>query len=500
MASSAVTPAPPRAWPLWVLAAGGAIAVLAAHLPAFVHRLLDGDEAVYASIAALMNQGGTLYGSAGVDNKPPGIFWTYAATFDVFGTYQMTAVHAVGLVVTVATCVVLFYVGRSIAGTRAGLLAAIFYGLLTAAGNPRLLASNTELFMTLPLTAAFLLMLRRQWLWSGLLMVVAGAFKQVAAAEVLLLPVGLVLLETKEARAGAALRFGAGIVIALAVGAAALAVTGSLAGFWRWTIETLAGYAQGNLTIASIASRAGNSIVPFVISSIVLWVAAAVTIVRWRNLWPAERLAVAWFVASALGAVAGGHWSWHYFIQVMPPLALLAALAADRAMQTPQRAWVAAALAAGLVVPGVYWAAFDFQADPLTYDWSPPIAQHQEVADYIRAHTNAGDRVFVWGDWPALYVESDRLMAGRFPGFLRGFARSSGLPPNNWDTSPDVWPELQSDLQQDPPALIVDTATAGWSDFSSYQMSGFPVLAQLVASDYHQVATVDGVVIYARNT
>lgn len=499
MTSSPVTPRP-RAWPVWPAAIGGAIAVLAAHLPEFVHRLLDGDEAVYGSIAALMNQGGSLYGNGGVDNKPPGIFWTYAVTFDVFGTYQMTAVHVVGFVVMAATCVALFYIGLYISGARAGLLAAIFYGLLTATGNPRLLASNTELFMTLPLTVAFLLMMRRRWLWSGLLMVVAGAFKQVAAAELLLLPVGLVLLEPKDTRFGAGLRFGAGILIGLAAGAAALAVTGSLAGFWRWTIETLVGYAQSNLTIASIASRAGGSIVPFVVSSIVLWVAAAVTIVRWRNLWPAERLALAWFVLSALGSVAGGHWSWHYFIQVMPPLALLAALTVDRALQTPMRAWVATAVLAGVVVPGVYWAVFDYQADPLTYDWSPPIAQHQQVADYIRTHTSAGQSVFVWGDWPALYVESDRMMAGRFPGFLRGFARTSGLPPNNWDTAPDVWPALQSDLAKNPPALIVDTAAAGWSDFAGYPMSDFPVLAQLVSSDYHQVATVDGVVIYARNT
>jgi len=176
------------------------VAVLIVHLPAFAHQLLDGDEAVYGSIAALMNQGGALYGDGGVDNKPPGIFWTYAATFDLFGNYQMTAVHLLALVVTAATCVLLFFIGRSISSPRAGLLAATFYGLLTATGNPRLLAANTELFMTLPLTAGFLLLLRRQWLWSALLMVVAGAFKQVAAAEVLLLPVGLLVLEARGAR------------------------------------------------------------------------------------------------------------------------------------------------------------------------------------------------------------------------------------------------------------------------------------------------------------
>jgi 4-amino-4-deoxy-L-arabinose transferase-like glycosyltransferase len=476
------------------------VAVLIVHLPAFAHRLLDGDEAVYGSIAALMNQGGTLYGDGGVDNKPPGIFWTYAITFDLFGTFQMTAVHLVALAIMAATCVLLFVIGRSVSGPRAGLLAATFYGLLTATGNPRLLAANTELFMTLPLTAAFLLMLRRQWLWSGLLMVIAGAFKQVAAAEVLILPVGLLVLEARGARTGALVRFGAGILLGLAAGAAALALTGSLGGFWRWTVETLAGYAAGNWSPAVLLDRSEGSLIPFVATTIVLWVAAGSVAARWRTLWPAERLAVAWLAVSIVGSVAGGHWSWHYFIQAMAPLALLAALGIDRALDSPLRRWVAFVVVIGVTVPAAGWTTFNFRADPLTYDWSPPIAQHEQVAAYIRAHTTSADRVFVWGDWPALYVESDRLMSSRFPGFLRGFARASGLPPNNWDTAPDVWPALQSDLERHPPQLIVDTSTDDWSDFGPYPMSGYPLLASLVASSYHPVATIDGVVIYARNT
>jgi hypothetical protein len=91
-------------------------------------------------------------------------------------------------------------------------------------------------------------------------------------------------------------------------------------------------------------------------------------------------------------------------------------------------------------------------------------------------------------------------MASRFPGFLRGFARGSGVPPDNWDTTPDVWPALQADLAAHPPALIVDTAAAGWSDFSMYPLSNYPVLAELVAGGYHVVAIVDRVVIYAPNS
>jgi hypothetical protein len=209
-------------------------------------------------------------------------------------------------------------------------------------------------------------------------------------------------------------------------------------------------------------------------------------------------LIVSWLVVSAAGSLAGGHLSWHYFIQVMGPLALLSAFAIDRAVRTRYRKQVAAIAAIGVAVPALAWAAYDISADPLTYDWSPPIAQHQLVADYVRAHTRSTDRVFVWGDWPALYVESDRVMASRFPGFLRGFARGSALPPNNWDTAPEVWPELQADLARNRPALIVDTSSAGWSDFAMYPMQNYPVLQSLVDASYHRVAVVDGVAIYAR--
>src|SRR5260370_4963773 len=123
-----------------------AVTIFIAHLPSSLHRLLDGDEAVYGSIAALLNTGGELYGTGGVDNKPPGIFWVYAATFRAAGTYQMTAVHAIGLAVIAATCVLLFMVGRDLGGVRTGLLAALLYRLLPAAVKPPPLSPDTANF------------------------------------------------------------------------------------------------------------------------------------------------------------------------------------------------------------------------------------------------------------------------------------------------------------------------------------------------------------------
>ena len=440
-----------------------ALAVVVAHVPEFVHRLLDGDEAIYGTIAALMNLGAPLYGAGGVDNKPPGVFWVYALTFRVFGTYQMTAVHAAGFVAMAGTCVLIYLVARQVAGAKAGLAAGLLYGLLTAAGNPRLLASNTEIFMMLPLTASVLLMLDRRWFWSGVLLVAAGAFRQSAAINVIVVGCALFWLEPSVGRLRAPAAFAGGIGAGLAGGAASIALTGSLGGFWRWTIQTLTGYASSNWTPSLVWMRAQDSAVPFVIDMAVPWIAAVAAASRWRTASPQLRLMVVWLVAAMAGSFAGGHLSWHYFIQAMGPLAVLAA--AGLTTFRLRRA-VAAAAIAGIAVPVVGWWWFDLQADPLTYDFNPPVPQHEAVAAYIESHTAPSDRVFIWGDWPAVYVESDRTMSSRFPGFLRGFARGSGLAPNNWDTAPDVWPLLQQDLSAHPPALIVDTAAAGWSDFA----------------------------------
>jgi hypothetical protein len=307
--------------------------------------------------------------------------------------------------------------------------------------------------------------------------------------------------------------FAGGIAAGLALGALLIAISGSLPGFWRWTVEVLYGYASTQLTAGALFTRTTDSLVPFVVDMAVLWIAAIAYALRWRTLSVQERLMVLWLVIGMAGSFAGGHLSWHYFIQAMAPLAVLAALTlspiiyggvapprSGRAEGVALRRWLAVGTVAGILIPVAAWWIFDVRADPLTYDWTGPAPQHEAVAAYIHDHTSASDRVFVWGVWPALYVESDRLMASRFPGFLRGFPRGSGLPPNNWDTAPDVWPLLAADLNAHPPALIADTAAAGWSDFGSYPMNGYPVLRDLVSSRYHRVANVDGVVIYARNS
>src|SRR5260370_17550538 len=286
---------------LWVAAVAAPVRL--AHAPAFFHRLLDGDEAIYGWIAALMNLGDPLYAQGGVDNKPPGIFWVYAVAFRVFGTYQMTAIHAIALLTIAATCVLIVVAGSQRAGSRVGILAAIFYGVMTAAGNPRLLAANTEAFRMLPLTGSLFLMLRRQWLWSGLLFAAAGAFRQSAAVDVLLLPLAIVYFEPRESRVRGSALFIGGLAAGLLAGGLLIALTGSFSGSWRWTIATLTGYASGNWAPGLVWARAKDSIVPFVVDMAVLWVAAIAWAVRWKRLASGQRLIIPRLALSILGSL-----------------------------------------------------------------------------------------------------------------------------------------------------------------------------------------------------
>src|SRR5260370_25261163 len=103
---------------------------------------------------------------------------------------------------------------------------------------------------------------------------------------------------------------------------------------------------------------------------------------RWRRLDPGQRLVIAGLVWSALGSLAGGHLSWHYFIQVMGPLALLAAFAVDSALRTPLRKRVAVIVAIRIAVPALACGAYDVAGNPVTYYWYPTIPHNDLLALY----------------------------------------------------------------------------------------------------------------------
>ncbi|HET7500629.1 MAG TPA: glycosyltransferase family 39 protein [Kofleriaceae bacterium] len=491
-----------------------AIAAVAAicRLPAFFRPLLDDDEAQYAAIGELVRAGGRLYGDGGVDFKPPGIYWTYAAVFELTGRYAMWAMHLVALAVVIATAWILRAIAARIAGPRAGLFAGVFYGVFTTVYYPKMLAANTEIFMMLALSAMTLLVLRARdaagtgaalggLAAAGALVALASGYKQSAAINLAVIAAGVIATRAWFARLVAA---GAGFAAMLGAGALAVAATSSLPAMWHWCVDQVVGKYGAGAWHGSVWHNIAVGLVPFVASSLLVWLAGCARLGRLRAAGAAERVVWVWFALSLASSFAGGHFFGHYFIQPLAPLTVLAALEIDRRLGDPSgersRPWLARGVAALTVVPAIAFFVFNLVFEPITESFGAPDPDFRGPVAWVRDHTRPSDRIFVWGMFAPMYVLSDRLPASRFVGFMRGAERNKNVPPEvGWDTGPEVWPALADDFARHPPAVVVDTSTADYMSFGNYPIARFPEVAALLRG-YRVAAVVDRVTMYVPAT
>src|SRR5205814_8506295 len=95
----------------FLLAAFGIILLtIAIRLPSLVHPRAIDSEAMYSVVANEIVDGGKPYLDA-VERKPPLLFWTYAAVYELAGKYNWKVLHVVALVWTLATMAGLYLIG-----------------------------------------------------------------------------------------------------------------------------------------------------------------------------------------------------------------------------------------------------------------------------------------------------------------------------------------------------------------------------------------------------
>ncbi len=493
-----------RTWLLVVLA------IVLTHAPLLTKPFVDSDEAVYASIAALSNGVGHLYGAGGVDNKFPGIFWIYAAVFRVFGQYSMNAVHGVTIIVVVITALVLGKIASRLGFRAAAWIVALFYGAMTTFYTPKMLGANTEIFAMLPICVAILLCLPRDnkprpgllaMFTAGLLIGAATVVRQLAGLNLLLICcVPLFWRGAKlSERLLSACVSGFGCATAGGLLAWFFHAQGTLHDFWYWTVAVVSEryLPDGWHYVPPLHQLA------LFAETIVFWALICFRVRTWRVMSFAERVIWAWLVLSIGIVVLPGRFHPHYAIQLFAPLAALSGIEfgrqLDRSSEAKHRIWirVSTGLIAVLTVVYAVIAALWEPFAPAYFSKLPP--RYLAVAKYIRETTKPSDRVFVWGAYTPIYVMSDRLPATRFVAFKRGCGRSAQSPFGEcWDSGPEMWPLLEQDLNTSQPALVVDTAPANLGDFAGYPIQQFPLLRDLLASSYSKETTVNGVDIHRR--
>lgn len=125
------------------------------------------------------------------------------------------------------------------------------------------------------------------------------------------------------------------------------------------------------------------------------------------------------------------------------------------------------------------------------------------VGTYVRQHSQPDDRLFVWGNSPAIYLYAHRRMATRYASANYQTGRVWGTPANEVGGRPDAqrippksWTHLMDDLTAHPPAYIVDAARGKLDKMDDEPIERHPVLRAFVARHYVLEATILGVPIY----
>jgi hypothetical protein len=209
----------------------------------------------------------------------------------------------------------------------------------------------------------------------------------------------------------------------------------------------------------------------------------------------AERDALVCLLAvSAAGAAASGRFYPHYYIGMLPPLCVLAAAAVSvpadewavrtRWLRPAAVAWVIGVAVATFVNQSIVGAR---QVD------------RSEAGLYIRDHSGADARVFVWGRTPLIYLDSERRPAARYIDTFALTGRMFGPSLRGLDTTsriePGAWERLREDFEVHPPTFIVDADAASGSE---YPVAWFPWLSELMQREYTPVAHAQDGIIYRR--
>jgi hypothetical protein len=453
-------------------------------IPTFSNHVFNADEAYLATEAQIINGGGHLYTDA-VDRKPPIVPYVYAATFEMTGSDDLAAVRVLAVLAHALTALLLAaearrrFAHRS-AGRYTDLTVGVLYLLAATAFRPQdAQAASFEVFMLPLMTAAMVLGARRRPAASGATLALATLTKQTAATT--LLPLAFLAWKFRRARGLAALTVAFGVPILLA------AVIFGFHDFFFWVFTGSGGYLDASGVLGYAAGLGARNTAWFAFGGAALIVLAASAWRHWRDdadLW-------LWVVAGLIAVAAGLRFFPHYYLQVLPPLALLAGRGLVSHSFFTRRAGIALVAVLALLPVAYYLpTAFEQRTDR-------NLRLALAAAAYAREHTKPNDRILVWGQAPEVYWASDLRPATRFPttGFVTG--ASGGRPADRVGAqyaTPGAMKDFLADLKRHPPTLIFDMSTADQRNAGFYPPATVPAFSRfLTQGNWRRVATVDGI-------
>jgi len=451
------------------------VAVL--RLPGLFEPNRYADEDIYLTIGRGLARGLVLYRDI-FDNKTPLIYLIAMVAGNVMWF------RFILMVWNLVNVVLVWKLAEKLVGKRWGVvLATALFSLFSTIPLLEGEIANGEIFMIMPATAGVLLLLNNKFFWSGLLFALAFLFKVPVAVEFFGISLFLIFFQKiVDGRLWLLLAgFGLPIVISLvyfsAVGVGDIYVRSAL-------LQNIAylsswGGSSSSLLSGGLSTRA-----------LVLFLSLGAIWLFRNKLGERFGLVSVWFVTALFGSLLSGRPYPHYLLEIVGPAALLAALFLTQiSVYSGIFTLGLTLLVVGAVVRYNFWyyRSLPYYQNFLGYIlgwktreeyggfWGDEISTNNEVASYIRKVTNNGDKIFIWGTRPAIYVLAKRLPVGKYT-----------VAYHILDFSAKE--EIANQLIKAQPKII--GVVANEVEFS--QLSG------ILTANYVLVKVVDGVEIYLR--
>lgn len=429
------------------------------------------DSAVFAFAGDLIRHGGIPYLSYW-DHKPPLIHYINAAALGLAGG-SLWGVWMVSLLALLAAMGLGYQALRRALGSHAAIFGIGFFVLSLS----NVVASNHTETYVLPLQWAAVFLLIRGYSSSSGQAAIGWWLGVIAALELLLRPnlvgsavsvalvLSVLLLSERRYLAWGQLIFGSacGIMLIASTVAGYLAWHGALAAFWdqvfhynfiysavAWKLRIRAMYfgLTFSAQYAPILPLAGWLLTAYLLT------------IRGRRhpLFPLLLLGVIWLPLELIAASVSGRTYANYYMPLLAPLALLAALLVadllNRLPQTLAHERRTTKVFTLLLIAMAFFAVAD--SGLKVRDWGLRLSRMEQVpetARYIRQHTEPDAKILVWGHAADLYLLSERSPASRFIYPL------ALLTPGYTDVH--LVDEFLQEVQAAQPLMIIDATRVG---------------------------------------
>jgi hypothetical protein len=383
---------------------------------------LERDEGEFAYAGQLIKQGEVPYKYC-YNIKLPGTYAAYAVIMTLFGETPV-GIHLGLLLVNIASIALIYLVAKKLDSKATGAMAAIVFALLSLDPAPYGFAAHATHFVVLFALLGFYFLFkametekRLDAIASGVCMSVSFLCKQPGLAFGVMAFGFFMWLATKRGKPTLRFYYLIGWLAPYGIVCLIMLIAGAFGLFWSWTVTYAAAHGRSFAQVLP-SIRAAMLETPFPLRAIgvlvilfVVYLATHPAIQLWK------RVFVSALLVSATAAVSAGFYFYlHYFIMLIPAVAIIVAMALNT-MAADLRTRMfgsAAAFIPGAVV--ALWAALTIAwLFNVWFVWSPdelvarrylgnPFVQTRRIASYLSTNCPPNARIAVLQSEPEIFV------------------------------------------------------------------------------------------------